>query len=492
MISDVLLEMALDEGDNIDGPSYQFMDPSNDPTSELDPQAEPTTAQLEAEVIEQGKHALTLTPKGVETLAGLAKQAVPITSQQARVHEVTDALAPAYAKASMLELTDEEIAQLQAEFPDELVEVRPHDGLIYIPHIHLSNRLNRVLRPGKWATICRRHWLDKQMAERMVDGKKQIVDSSVMYGEYVLVVRGCYVGESIGGHPYVASNPKTNFSDALESTRAEALRRICGKSLGVGSQVWDPGYSKRWVQAHVFQQNGKYYKKPPGTNQPQGTSAPPPSPAGNPPRQSGAPATKRTAAGPPQADLNAVADAANATRTRRTPPPPQSATQQAKTAPAPPPAAAQGHSCPKCRGTATKESQDYEGVSWCQRCGWQWERGSGQYWEAHDWAWVICPKPPKGVKLDEYRKNPQTLGQISRIDNKRWFGLVMNNSEEEMAKGYTSPTTGKHWPASQADLDFGRACEDAVAYLEEQKEGHQESAKQRAQDEADPEDDVPF
>jgi len=426
-------------------------------------------AEAEAEAAEAAE--AELMPTTVPHTGALAAGAVGsmMTAQQARVHEVTDTLAPAYARASTLELTDMEIAALLSHFPDNAVEIRPHDGLIYIPHIHISNRLNQVLKPGRWATICRRHWME----------------GATMYGEYVLVVRGCFVGESIGGHPYQPNNPKTNFSDALESTRAEALRRICGKTLGVGSQVWDPSYARNWVQQHAYKHDGKWAKKPTGTIQPQE----PPYPAGTTQQQSAAqaPAPKRAAAGPPSMD--AAADAANAAMTRRPPAAPPSARQGLKTPPAARGAAAPGHPCPKCRGGATKESEEWEGTRWCQRCGWQWDAATGVYFEAHDWARVICTRPPRGMKLNEYQKNPQTLGQISRIDNKRWYGLVMNNSEAESAKGYTSPS-GKHYPATAAELTFGRACEDAVEYLESQKQGKEQKEEPPQSETA--EDDVPF
>lgn len=148
------------------------------------------------------------------------------TAQELRVVEVSEALVPAYQRASTLELSEEEIEQIMAPFPDEYVEIRPHDGLIFIPHIHISNRLNKVLKPGKWALIRRREWFDQP--------------SNTMFGEYILVIRGCYVGESVGGHPFQPNNPKVNYSDTLESTAAEALRRIAGKRLSCGSQVWDP------------------------------------------------------------------------------------------------------------------------------------------------------------------------------------------------------------------------------------------------------------
>lgn len=168
-----------------------------------------------------------------------------LTPQQARTVEVTEALAPAYAKASTLELTDAEVAALMAPFPDSSVDIRPHDGLIFLSHIHISDRLNAVLKPGKWTLLCRRHWLE----------------GGTLYGEYVLLIRGCFVGESVGGHQYQPNNPKTNYSDSLESTAAEALRRIAGKRLSCGSQVWHKDYAEKWVAANAEQVNGKWRKR---------------------------------------------------------------------------------------------------------------------------------------------------------------------------------------------------------------------------------------
>lgn len=165
------------------------------------------------------------------------------TAQECRVTEVSEALTSAYQRASTLELTDEEAAALMAPFPDDAVSIRPHDGLIYIEHIEISDRLNHIFRPGQWCLIRRREWYDQ--------------NSSCVYGEYVLVIRGCYVGESVGGHPFVAKNPKTNYSDALEATAAEALRRIAGKRLSCGSQVWRRSYADRWVRENAESYEGR-------------------------------------------------------------------------------------------------------------------------------------------------------------------------------------------------------------------------------------------
>jgi len=67
-------------------------------------------------------------------------------------------------------MTRERAKELLPIVADELVEIRPHDGLIFIPHIHISNRLNKVLKPGQWSMLLRRHWLE----------------GNTMYGEYAV------------------------------------------------------------------------------------------------------------------------------------------------------------------------------------------------------------------------------------------------------------------------------------------------------------------
>lgn len=202
----------------------------------------------------------------------IATQPMP-TAAQMRVVEVSEALAPAYAKASSLKLTEGEIAQLTAPFPDEAVGIREFDGLIYITHIFISDRLNRIFKPGRWALIRRREWIDGDM----------------VYAEYVLLIRGCFVGESVGAHQYVATNKKTNYSDALEATAAEALRRICGKRLSCGSQVWNTEYANAWVKKYAYKCGNRWQKNANlGDENPQSKlnpDAPQPPPAEAPPTE---------------------------------------------------------------------------------------------------------------------------------------------------------------------------------------------------------------
>lgn len=222
-----------------------------------------------------------------KTDAAEASAPLPASAQQLRVYEVSEALAPAYQRASTLELTEDEINQLTAPFPDDVVEIRPNDGLIYLPHIFISNRLNKVFKPGKWALLRRREWFDEA--------------TQTIYGEYILLIRGAYVGESIGGHPYQPNNPKTNYSDALESTAAEALRRICGKRLSCGSQVWEPEYCRKWIKKNAMTKPGRDWKGRPVTvwSRKDNQQEPPETSRGQAPSQDTTPA-KKAAAKPQQ------------------------------------------------------------------------------------------------------------------------------------------------------------------------------------------------
>ena len=119
--------------------------------------------------------------------------------------------------------------------------------------------------------------------------------------------------------------------------------------------------------------------------------------------------------------------------------------------------------CPHCSSTATKQSEDYEAVRWCQKCGWQWD-SAGQPFEAHPWQFAVCPVPPKGTKKAEYDKAKQTLGQIQRTNSDRAFGLVMNCHTDEDREW-----NGKVYHPSNEDMMWAEACKLARDHMEAQK-----------------------
>lgn len=165
-------------------------------------------------------------------------------SSDTRAAEITACLRPAYENASRLKITKAEAKQLTKPFPDQVIEIRAHDGAIFLPHIFISQRLNDVFGPGAWSLVCREHYFDE--------------DARMIYAEHVLLIRGCAVGEAVGEHSFNAlANEK--YGDALESTAAEALRRICGKRLSCGNQLWQPDFCEKWQKKYAETFSGEVF-----------------------------------------------------------------------------------------------------------------------------------------------------------------------------------------------------------------------------------------
>lgn len=82
---------------------------------------------------------------------------------------------------------------------------------------------------------------------------------------------------------YIPANGRMNYDDAFSGAQSNALRRICGKRLGVGSQVWKKDYCNAWKQRKVNAPRGP---NPPIQGAPQQRAKPP---AANPPSEIGNP-----------------------------------------------------------------------------------------------------------------------------------------------------------------------------------------------------------
>lgn len=134
--------------------------------------------------------------------------------------------------------------------------------------------------------------------------------------------------------------------------------------------------------------------------------------------------------------------------------------------------------CLECGSTATKQNADYEGVRWCEKCGHQWDSG-GQPFEAHAWMWARLPLTPKDPDKQDYKG--KTLGQLSRIDSKYWYGIVMNYE----ARGFNGR------PPSKESKDFESACLLAREHLQAVKKVEETAQSDYHPNDAN-DDDVPF
>jgi len=164
----------------------------------------------------------------------------PITAAQAKIDAVASLTMAAYARASTLQLTPEEIAAIKADFPDEAFQpgAAGKENLLYIEHAHLRDRLNTVFGPGQWAIVPRNRW-----AEDFTTGKG--AEASRVYVEAMLCIRGCFVAEAVGEMEYWKNNASQNYGDAVEGAKTAALRR-CAKELGIGLQAWKKSWCEGW------------------------------------------------------------------------------------------------------------------------------------------------------------------------------------------------------------------------------------------------------
>lgn len=162
------------------------------------------------------------------------------TAAQAKVEAVAALTMKAYERASMLTLTAEEIAGLQADFPDSAFQpgAAGKEHLIYIEHAYLRDRLNQVFGPGQWAIVPRSRWAEEF---RTMKGQQ----ASRVYVEAMLLIRGCFVSEAVGEMEYYPNNAGQNYGDAVEGAKTAALRRCC-KELGIGLQAWKKEWCEQW------------------------------------------------------------------------------------------------------------------------------------------------------------------------------------------------------------------------------------------------------
>lgn len=197
-------------------------------------------------------------------------QPLPVkTPGEHRSESIAHALDAAYQNASSLKLSEKEAQELSEDFPDEAFRLGAggDPDLIYIEHAYLRQRLNKVLGVGASVPIRRREW--KEEFQYYASTQQKWLPAVRVYVDLVLVVRGCLVSEAIGDAVYYPHNPKTNYSDALESAKSNAFRR-CSKEFGVGLQAWMKGWSDGWKE-----RNGANRKTtspaPQATRQPQQT-----------------------------------------------------------------------------------------------------------------------------------------------------------------------------------------------------------------------------
>lgn len=163
--------------------------------------------------------------------------------REAREVAVAELLRVAMSKAGTLQLTADESKALMRDFPDDAFRsgAGGKESLIYIEHSHLRDRLNETLGLGQWAVVVREQWME----QHTINTRNGRVEAMRVYVRAMLIVRGCYVAESVGDMDYFLNNPSHNFGDAFEGATTAAFRRCC-KQFGIGIQAWNKAWCDGW------------------------------------------------------------------------------------------------------------------------------------------------------------------------------------------------------------------------------------------------------
>lgn len=151
-----------------------------------------------------------------------------------------------YAGASVKPFP-KEIADVLAEpFNEDEIEVKPHNGVIYLPGIFFRNRLNKAFGPGGWSMLPR--------------GPRQMKDNK-MFREYALYCLGRFVAEAVGDQDFIPTNKDMSEADAAEGCKTNAIQRCC-KDLGIASQIHEPAFIQRYKAEKLVAVNTTSHSTP--------------------------------------------------------------------------------------------------------------------------------------------------------------------------------------------------------------------------------------
>lgn len=171
-----------------------------------------------------------------------------------------------FHKLSECKMTDAEIAILNAAPTDAELHVR-YDGIVYMPGVCIRMRLNAAFGPGQWA-------LKPEGPTQYDRENEQFAHDASLW------IRGHWIARAVGGWRWIVGSKMTRL-DAVECAKTECFRRVC-KDIGIGLQLWIPGYCDEWRAEHCetyLNNKGKTCWKMKGGVTPQQTPAPAPRPA---------------------------------------------------------------------------------------------------------------------------------------------------------------------------------------------------------------------
>lgn len=186
----------------------------------------------------------TQSPNG----AALAINESALPARSLAAEKVTDVLPPAaYERIGQFVLSTEAEGVLNEPLPDDEVDIRPDDGMIYASHEYYRRQLNRAFGRMGWT---------------LVPGSPltQRPGTNEWYQRWVLFVNGVYAAEAFESYDYQPNNARMDLSDVAEAIKSGALKRCC-KDLGLATECWNKRFQQRWRNEHAIQVVAKVFRR---------------------------------------------------------------------------------------------------------------------------------------------------------------------------------------------------------------------------------------
>lgn len=148
------------------------------------------------------------------------------------IDERLPAMAQCMAGMQTVPLSERAVTILMAPIDPNNVEIRPSDGIPYVPQVHYRRVLNLAFGPGMWNMI--------PTSDTHFDDENQI-----MSREWAIFAAGRFFGKGRGEQRYIESNKKTSMATTSEGVKSSGLKRCC-KDMGIFWEISDPQWILKW------------------------------------------------------------------------------------------------------------------------------------------------------------------------------------------------------------------------------------------------------
>lgn len=177
--------------------------------------------------------------------------AVPTAIDEEPANDVTPPqYAPGFNGMAIAPFSDAIRAILSRAVNPEDVEIRPNDGVAFLPGVWYRKLLTEAFGAGGWA-----------LAKRGPVRTRQSGGAELALYDGALFCLGRYVSEALGECTFYPGKKGMTYADAVEGARTSCIDRCC-KDLGVAAELWDRAWREQWTARYATKdREGNWRKK---------------------------------------------------------------------------------------------------------------------------------------------------------------------------------------------------------------------------------------